>query len=784
MALQVTLSSLQPLLNRQPWWIKSLLVCVLCLAMVHLGMLLAAPPGYVTTVWPPAGLGVATVLLWRWAAVLGLFMGTMTMALVFAYMESAWSGWLTVVPVAVGACVQALFGSWLVRRFVAMPSSMIHMRDISLFALLAGPVASALGASIGVAVLLINGLIEPDQWLLRWFVWWAANVVGVLVFAPLILVLAADVEANPWTRRLQVCLPMVMVFLLAVGLFQWSLYAERQRVYGGLRERALETAEKLERRLEQAAAGVGSIKGFYAASGQVGRAEFEHFFQQLIPFTPGLEIAVWMEPVGAAGRTRYEEELRELGVSPPFIHDIGEGGIRRAPARAVYYPIRYLSDASIYTRPLQGYDPSGESRRREVIERALARRSLQASMPVVLSGISHTEPSVILALPVFAEDVVGKVSSEASSEVRGLIGGFVVMQRFVEAVLASEMRNNLQVRLQDVTDAQAPLLLYGESVQWRDDFNWQRTIEFGGRRWELLVVPTDAYLARELGWVSWWILMGCMLFVWISGALLLIITGREAMVREEVVEKTRQLREALSQAEAASSAKSHFLANMSHELRTPLNSIIGFTNRLLRRAPEEQRCDLKLMESLDIVRRNGEHLLALINDVLDVSKIEAGEMQLHRDSVAVAALFEELTLKVQPLLREKSLTYRAHIGEGVVALAADRRRLQQILLNLLSNAIKYTERGEVVLAAEKRVYQDRPGVEFSVTDTGIGIAVEDQPRLFRRFSQIDSHMRPGVEGTGLGLVLVKEFTEMHGGCLRLDSTPGEGSCFSVWLPAA
>jgi signal transduction histidine kinase len=220
---------------------------------------------------------------------------------------------------------------------------------------------------------------------------------------------------------------------------------------------------------------------------------------------------------------------------------------------------------------------------------------------------------------------------------------------------------------------------------------------------------------------------------------------------------------------------------MSHELRTPLNSIIGFTSRLVRKA-DENNFDKRTLDSLDTIERNGQHLLELINDILDVSKIEAGEMVLHVDTIQVRDVVDEVSKKIAPLLSTKAIDYRVQIDDAVEELQADQRRLEQILLNLLSNALKFTEQGSITLEVMPELRHQQAGLRFSVTDTGIGISSEDQQRLFQRFSQIDSRVTKTVEGSGLGLVLVKEFTEIHGGEVEVHSQLGKGSQFGVWLP--
>ncbi len=257
----------------------------------------------------------------------------------------------------------------------------------------------------------------------------------------------------------------------------------------------------------------------------------------------------------------------------------------------------------------------------------------------------------------------------------------------------------------------------------------------------------------------------------------------EERVRKRTIDLEQVTREALQaqhQAELASKAKSEFLANMSHELRTPLNSIIGFTQRL--RDKLQGEVNERHMDALNTIGRNGRHLLNLINDVLDMSKIEAGKMDIFKESVSPASLLHEALRQIEPLASAKGLKIQTDIDEGLGTMEADPKRFTQIFLNLLSNAVKFTESGTVTVTAHRLTKGGERGISVSVIDTGIGFKPEDQQRLFDKFTQLDSNIRRTAEGTGLGLSLIKELTSLHRGNINVDSAPNQGSCFTVWLP--
>lgn len=230
----------------------------------------------------------------------------------------------------------------------------------------------------------------------------------------------------------------------------------------------------------------------------------------------------------------------------------------------------------------------------------------------------------------------------------------------------------------------------------------------------------------------------------------------------------------------ASQHKSQFLANMSHELRTPLTAIIGVSEMLQEDAHDLDRKDE--FEPLDRVLRASRHLLALINDILDLSKIEAGRMDLHTESFAIAPVVQDVVHTVGTLVSRNGNTLKVECPPGIGSMVADQTRVRQVLLNLASNAAKFTEKGTITL----RVSRTEPGgwIVISIADTGIGMTAEQKARLFQDFVQADASTTRKYGGTGLGLAISRRFCQMMGGDITVDSAPGHGSTFTVRLPAA
>jgi signal transduction histidine kinase len=250
-----------------------------------------------------------------------------------------------------------------------------------------------------------------------------------------------------------------------------------------------------------------------------------------------------------------------------------------------------------------------------------------------------------------------------------------------------------------------------------------------------------------------------------------VIAIENVRLFDEIQDKSRQLAE-------ASQHKSQFLANMSHELRTPLNAIIG-VSEMLREDAEAAKQDT---EPLDRVLGAGRHLLALINDILDLSKIEAGRMELQVETFPLAPLIADVVKTIEPLAAKNANQVAVNCDGAVGTLHADQMRLRQAMLNLMSNANKFTERGTITVSARQGRENGRDWVTIAVADTGIGMTPEQMSKLFQEFSQADASTTRKYGGTGLGLAISKRFCQMMGGDIMVQSEPGRGSTFTIRLP--
>lgn len=255
------------------------------------------------------------------------------------------------------------------------------------------------------------------------------------------------------------------------------------------------------------------------------------------------------------------------------------------------------------------------------------------------------------------------------------------------------------------------------------------------------------------------------------------------IIEEKVRQRTKELQETQTKqqaSEAANKAKSQFLANMSHELRTPLNAIIGYSDILMEDALEEERQDV--YEDLKRIHTAGNHLLGLVNDILDISKIESGKVDLHLEDFKVQDILDEINQLAEPLMEKNENTFEFRVVGEIPEMHSDYTKVKQILTNLIGNSSKFTHKGTVTLEASSAFLGDVEAVEFKIIDTGIGMNEEQLQKVFQNFTQADESTSRKYGGTGLGLAITKNFTTLLKGDIKVESEMGKGTTFIVTLP--
>ncbi len=567
----------------------------------------------------------------------------------------------------------------------------------------------------------------------------------------------------------------VSSLLLAFAMRGWERRELAQRAEDVTRGQV----EKLQVSMLRSLEVLHSIASLHAAQGGIDRGHFGRFVGRALARQPELQALSWNPRVPGPARRAMEERAEAEGVAGFEVRERGaDGGFVRAGERDEYVPVYYIEPIDRNEKAL-GYDLDSDPRRRGSLETARDTGNPVATAPLRLAQEQGDQAGLLVLLPVYN----GPAPTDVTARRENLAGFAVAVFRISDLVgegFGELGTKGIETRLLDGSPDGQPM--YGDAGGKDPDGTpgGRMNLEFAGRRWVVEFVPTARFRATQSHMQSDLALAGGMAFTLLISAHLVggwrqarEVAAANAALEEEV--RVRQAAEAA--AAAANEAKSGFLASMSHEIRTPLNAILGYAQLMQRDrdlSPEQR-------DSVRGIGASGHHLLGLVDEILDLSKIEAGRMELNPVDFDLASMARGLGAIFGPLCARKRIGFRIdRDGADRVPVRGDEGKLRQVLINLVGNAVKFTAMGEVRLRIG-----GLPGERwmFEVIDTGLGIPEAEQADVFEPFHQGKGSRSLG--GTGLGLAIARRQVGLLGGTLELQSTRGVGSRFhfTVRLPA-
>jgi signal transduction histidine kinase/DNA-binding response OmpR family regulator len=632
-------------------------------------------------------------------------------------------------------------------------------------------------------------------------------------------------SSGPSSPRLATGLPVIAAAVLGCAL---SITAERvlarrnrRRLLDDLTDLAEPRAKAIREQILRSLEVLRSIASFHATRAEMSRNEFRAFVRAALLRQPELQALSWDPRVPREQRPFWEARARAEGFPDfNFTEKESENTILPASTRHEYYPVYFLETLEKNQIAL-GFDVRSEELRRRALEKARDTGCVTATSPLRLAQEKDSQLGFLVFQPVYRSEC------RSVEERRANLAGFAVAAiricDFLEPSLRELVGRGLNARIKDATDGK---LIYrsagGRSVEFPP---WSTRLEVADRIWIVEIAASEEFCRSRERTRSWWAAAIGLAITGLAATYLWRESRRAAEIAQKVKaatidlsaeilerrraeadlerakenldrrvrERTAELatanssllqeigirKEAEATAAAASKAKSEFLASMSHEIRTPMNSILGYS-QILRRDAELTPFQ---RDALATISSSCDHLLNLVNNILDISKIDAGRMELTISEFDLAALIYDVIALFQNACEEKRIGLRAvgldeHAG---IFVRGDERKLRQVLINLLGNAVKFTQRGSITLRISSHEKSRR---QFEIEDTGPGISLEDQERIFEPFQQGTQAHQSG--GSGLGLAIAQRQVKIMGGVLRLRSIPGEGSVFyfALDLPSA
>ncbi|HEY1077062.1 MAG TPA: PAS domain S-box protein, partial [Fontimonas sp.] len=519
-----------------PLVMKILLLAVAYYLTGRLGLLLAIPPGYATAVWPPSGIALAALLLLGnrvWPGIwLGSFLINVWTALDISSASAFGESVLLPATIALGAAAQALLGALVIRRYVGYHNILEQEFDVVRMLALGGPVACLTAASVGVGVLWLSGAIGDDQVLFNWWTWWVGDSIGVLIFAPAILVWSVR-PFSVWLRQqLAITLPLLLLFALVVAVFMGTSAREQARVKSEFEAVSDQAAQFLRTDLDRYEVALSSVAGLFSSSQEVTPQEFDTFASALLQRLPGLYAISWNAVVSERDRLSFEAAMRARGYPDFRIVDVDAEG-RRVPSakRDPHVVVTYISYADAATGA-QGLDVEFDSARSEANRRAAATRRSTATALVRLIGDIGGEQGLLLNLPVFGRD----------DQLRGFATLVIRHRNLFEKAIERSARAGIELGVVDLS-APAPQQVFGQSQPpTLGDLTYALPLEVGQRQWSLQYRLPASYMVAHRSWEAWLVLAGGMLLTALLGMLLLVLVGRAAKIEGRVAERTLQLR--------------------------------------------------------------------------------------------------------------------------------------------------------------------------------------------------------------------------------------------------
>lgn len=716
-------------------------------------------------IWLPAGIALVGCYIWWWRFIPGIFISSFlfnyTMLPESHSMDLLIEQGLPIAMMSVGACLQAFVGSALLRYWLGHPLSQSSKLNIVYFILFVGILVNLISSSIGtLSLTLFNPSFNFENYWINFLSWWMADSLGILLVAPFMFSFIHLEAGRIKLRRSRILIlsSSLFIFFLISVLTALFVNFSNKKVEEATASEVSSIENRLYRELSFSTVQLQALASYIQNTPEVQRADFIRTVDELADGQAAISAMSWCPVIAQRDKNNHELSLRAI-----YEREIPIKGGSLFPDDPIVY-VKYIVPEKVHKKAIGFNLFSREDRKQTLVDAEL---NLQARATPILQLIQTEakEPAYIMFYPVFKDN----------RQLRGYVSGIFLAEEMIQnAIELSGHRMHFDYELYEAgkdhwfSSNNKGVALKGDPTVH------ELTFDLSGQEWHLYLQTNKAHLAQKQ--VRAYLLLFVLEFVIVAFVMLFILLmhNHQRYLNKEVSAKTKSLKLAMKEANLASSAKSRFLANMSHEIRTPMNAVVGFSQ--LARSETDLATIQSYLEKIEI---SSDLLLNIVNDILDISKIEADKLTLSYENFDIHQSLNRIDILFQAQALEKGLEWKMENNiPASLFFKGDQSRFEQVLVNLCSNALKFTPSGGVEVTADIQILNHQKSrIIVKVKDSGIGISDENKDKLFTAFTQADETTSRLFGGTGLGLALSKEFSQLMDGDIVIKDNESGGTAF-------